>query len=371
VRDISHFRKYCRYLKHCKNLFTKDNPFHVTFFVTSRCNFKCGFCFYWKRGKGKELSLSEIEKVSENMNKFTWLLISGGEPFLRKDLAEICEKFYLNNGVDNITIPTNGYFTKRILNITEKVLKECNESFININLSVHGIGKDHDKVTGVRGSFPRLLKTYKGLSRLKRKYKNMGIGVILTFSFYTQDKIFEVYDFVMENMEIDHFGVNFVRGAARDIKSKKASLEKYKEFIRFLEKEIYNRRLPPYKFPFSEIKTVINDILTPQTIIRILNKKTVGMPCYAGKLTAVIDEIGNVYPCELLNRRMGNLRDENYDFQKIWNSKKSEELRKWIKKNKCVCTHECVIPVNLLFNPKKSLTILHEFLKYKYYQRGC
>jgi MoaA/NifB/PqqE/SkfB family radical SAM enzyme len=299
------------------------------------------------------------------MNDFIWLLISGGEPFLRKDLAEICEMFYLNNNVRNITIPTNAYFTGKIVDTTEKILKRCNDSFININLSIHGIGKDHDEVTGVRKSFHRLLKTYERLSKLKNKYENLGIGTIFTFSFYTQNKSFEVYDFVMKNMKIDHFGVNFVRGAARDIKSRKVSLEKYEKFIVFLKKEIYDGKFPSYSFPFSQVKTIINDILTPQTIIRILKKKIVDIPCYAGKLTAVIDEIGNVYPCELLNRPIGNLRNENYNFQNIWNCKKMEETRKWIRRNRCICTHECMIPVNILFNPRNIINVIFELLKYE------
>jgi len=34
---------------------------------------------------------------------------------------------------------------------------------------------------------------------------------------------------------------------------------------------------------------------------------------------------------------IGSLREANYDFQKIWRSKKAQEIRKWIKEGNCYC----------------------------------
>ena len=52
------------------------------------------------------------------------------------------------------------------------------------------------------------------------------------------------------------------------------------------------------------------------------------IPCLAGKISLVIDEKTNVYPCEMLSS-IGNLRDTNYDFTKILNS---EKLKKVVNK---------------------------------------
>ena len=48
---------------------------------------------------------------------------------------------------------------------------------------------------------------------------------------------------------------------------------------------------------------------------------------------------------------IGNVRDVDYDFMKLWNSPKAEELRHDIRHNKCFCTYECFLTVNILFNP--------------------
>jgi molybdenum cofactor biosynthesis enzyme MoaA len=97
----------------------------VIFDVTFRCNSRCRTCFNWKNTdsvKKKELSLAEIEKISKSMPKFIWFLASGGEPFLREDLPEICEIFYRNSGVKHFSIPTNSLLPAVIKNNLEKIL---------------------------------------------------------------------------------------------------------------------------------------------------------------------------------------------------------------------------------------------------------
>ena len=50
------------------------------------------------------------------------------------------------------------------------------------------------------------------------------------------------------------------------------------------------------------------------------------IPCLAGKISFVVDEKTNVYPCEMLSS-LGNLRDNNYDFSKILDSEKLKLVR--------------------------------------------
>jgi hypothetical protein len=71
---------------------------------------------------------------------------------------------------------------------------------------------------------------------------------------------------------------------------------------------------------------------------------------------------GDILPCELLiDRKLGNVRDVNYDFKKIWYSQKADETRKFIRDTKCFCTYECFLTVNILFNPRMMPKILKEW----------
>src|SRR5574341_1302680 len=84
-------------------------------FVTSRCNSLCRTCFYFdKLNSRDDLSFEEIERISATAPTFERLWISGGEPFLRDELAEILGMFARRNHVRNVNLPTNGLLPERI-----------------------------------------------------------------------------------------------------------------------------------------------------------------------------------------------------------------------------------------------------------------
>jgi len=81
----------------------------LIFFVTGECNLRCEHCFYHDRlNKNDDIKLEQIKKAFKSFGKIKNLLLSGGEPFLREDLFEICCFFKENNGIKSISIPTNG-----------------------------------------------------------------------------------------------------------------------------------------------------------------------------------------------------------------------------------------------------------------------
>src|SRR5207247_2224206 len=95
-------------------------------------------------------------------------------------------------------------------------------------------------------------------------------------------------------------------------------------------------------------------------------------PCYAGNLGACLFANGDTYPCELLtDRKLGNVRDVDYDFKKIWFSPEADAARSFIRDSKCFCTYECFLTINILFNPRMLLSVFKEWtiLKARRYGR--
>ena len=93
------------------------------------------------------------------MEPFPNLLLSGGEPFLRKDLAEIINLFYKNNEISHLTIPTNGIDTSKIVNSTKDILDSCKNLNFLISITLDGFEEEHDKIKG-KNSFKNALGTY-------------------------------------------------------------------------------------------------------------------------------------------------------------------------------------------------------------------
>src|SRR3546814_262929 len=83
------------------------SPPVLIFTITTRCNMACRHCGddVWGDPRN-DLSLDEIAKFSAELGTIESLALGGGEPFLRKDLAEICRLFAVNNRVTAISIPS-------------------------------------------------------------------------------------------------------------------------------------------------------------------------------------------------------------------------------------------------------------------------
>ena len=88
----------------------KQLPSYFIFYPTSRCNLKCSHCFYHDslNKRFNELTLAEIDKITQTMDPILSLILTGGEPYLRHDLDQIVRIFYENTKVPIISIPSNG-----------------------------------------------------------------------------------------------------------------------------------------------------------------------------------------------------------------------------------------------------------------------
>jgi MoaA/NifB/PqqE/SkfB family radical SAM enzyme len=103
-------------LRLARSLVTKDAPIYVQFYVTARCNLACEQCnVIYGNADRPEATLDEIRRIAENLAAIgtTVVLLTGGEPFMRKDLPEVCRAF-VEAGI-HPRIQTNGLATREML----------------------------------------------------------------------------------------------------------------------------------------------------------------------------------------------------------------------------------------------------------------
>ena len=107
-------------------------PPFLTVYMNSICNLTCEHCYYWRNlNQRDDLTLEEFSRLSAELGGFENLNLSGGEPFIRSEFAEVCTLFIRNNGVRQIYVPTSGYFTERTEKALRKVLQEpCLQRFV-------------------------------------------------------------------------------------------------------------------------------------------------------------------------------------------------------------------------------------------------
>lgn len=354
-------------LRHLPSIVRKRRPLQLTFFVTQRCNARCAFCFYRSPDptptpREMELSIDEIRRFSASMGSLLWLAFSGGEIFLRDDMAEIAKIFYDQNRPAMILLSTNGQLPETIGEQTEAILRHCRKSTVVVKLSLDGPEAVHDRIRGVRGAFEKTLATYRLLGELLDRYDNFELGMNTVFCAANQDRMAEIIDYVKNLDKISTHTVSLVRGRVPDGAMKEIDHKTYQRAIEMLEQNLKGDGGARYRFRGSRVKAA-QDILQRRLIhdTAIAQKRLT--PCYAGELTLVVTEKGDVYPCESFERKMGNLRDSNYDVGRIVASSKGKKMVREIGEKGCYCTHECYCMINILFNPAWYPALLKEYVR--------
>jgi radical SAM protein with 4Fe4S-binding SPASM domain len=209
------------------------------------------------------------------------------------------------------------------------------------------------------------VETYWNLKEIEKKNQRFKVCVEMTISYFNQERAMEIYDYFINELKVYNVFVRLVRGNPRDPIAKEVDINKYERFSKKLEEDIRNKVFYGHAvYPLSEFITA-RDILGRRLTIKLVKENRYQIPCYAGSLTGVLRNNGDIYPCELLDKKIGNLRDYGYRFKDLWRSRKAEEIRHWIRKSKCFCTHECFLTNNILFNPKMLPLILKEYIKLK------
>ena len=355
--------------RHVGSIFWKHNPIHLTLFLTKRCNARCPFCFYlsadnYASAEAAELTLDEIKKVSSSMGNLLWLALSGGELFLRKDLYEIVKVFYEQNKPAIILLPTNGLLTDVIRNQAERILKLCKNSVVTIKLSLDGPEEVHDAIRGVKGSFRKMMATYRALGELIDKYPNFELGINSVFCSINQDYMDEILQIVGGLDKIKTHTVSLIRGDVSDGELKEVDTDKYNRLIERMASDMRNKKAPTYRFKGAKLKAA-HDIVQRRLIYETQVKNKQIIPCYAGKLNIVITEDGDVYPCESFTPKMklGNVRKDGYDIKEMLKSTRARKVVRSIREEGCFCTHECYFMINILFNPAMYPTLLKEYVK--------
>ena len=326
----------------------KINPMTLTYSVTAACQSKCKtcqigamFCQDPTRSQ-KDLKLDEIEKVFKSMKPVYFFNISGGEPFMRDDLPEIVELAckYLKPRV--VHTPTNAILSDKIVRDTERivrVVRDYDSSVpVTVKPSIDGIGEKHDEIRGVKGNFMCLLKTIEGLKKLEEKYDNFHLELGTVISNFNINDLDEIEDFVHS------LGVESYRNEVAECRAEFFNLsdpitppaDVYRRLIRDFAKKVENNIGKKKKLARTTeaMRVVYYDIAG-----KILDEKRQVIPCYAGVSNVHINYDGGVWPCCVLgyDQEMGNLRDYDYDFQKLWSSRKAKEVRKYIRDNNCAC----------------------------------
>jgi len=358
------------YARYATRIFRKRgaDPHYIILFVTDVCNARCGHCLLGRvHSSTREMTVDEYEKTSRSMGDILFLLPTGGEPFLRDDLSEIVKIFCRNNRVRNVGIPTNGSLTTKVIDQARKMLAENEGVDFAIDVSIDALGEEHDRLRAIPGLFEKCVWTLKELQKLETEYPNFNANICTTMSSFNQEKAMEVTTVMREKYGVRNVNNLVARKGARSEAALNVDPDLFRRWVDRLREETESETLDGYHdYPGADVINAMKNLRQEMIADMVSGKKGYQVPCYAANLAGVIYASGDVYPCEILEEPLGNLRDVNYDFRKIWHSKRTEEVRRMIRDTRCYCTFECFLTNNILFTPKMMPKVAAEYARLKF-----
>jgi MoaA/NifB/PqqE/SkfB family radical SAM enzyme len=330
-------------------------PFSIVVSVSYRCNSKCKTCDVWRK-PNDDLTLEEWDRVFAKIGRGPlYFTFTGGEPFLRRDTAEMALSAYKHCRPSVITIPTNGILTKQIISQVERICIGAPKTKIGVNLSLDAIGQEHDEIRMVPGNWDKAMKTWQALKRLRQVHANLVLTTHTVISNYNIDKFFEIYaglqpleadsfitEVAEERVELDTVGWDITPMA-----------EKYGPIADFLSEKAHDR-------PASGIAKFTQSFRAQyyQLAKRTLYEQRQVIPCYAGWASCQIAPNGDIWSCCIRAEGVGNLRQHNYDLRPIWRGREMAKLRQSIYRGECSCPMANASYANMLLHPPTVSRVL-------------
>lgn len=289
--------------------------------ITHRCICRCIMCNIWKiPNDAKELSMDKWADLLGNpcFSNLVELDITGGEPFLKKDLPLFFDavKSHKKNNLKrlkSIAVTTNALLTARVLDTTEQILKTLEGSGIQLVLACAMDATDdlHDQIRNYPGAFQKLEKTLSGLMALRSRFPGLILGLKTTILPVNIDQLSSIDQFCRQHNLFGILSPLIITGG------------------RYLNQNCGKK----FTFNDSQINQMISffnrDNLQWSYHARALKdyyrKGKTKKVCSCGLNYAFIRSSGDVHLCPLLSDSAGSILKA--DFSDIWHSGKARQIR--------------------------------------------
>ncbi len=143
------------------------SPIRAVLALTRRCNLRCDACRTWSLPPGREMTPDEVARLMRAMPGLAWLDLTGGEPFLRRDVVQVFEAVLdATPSLAVLHFPTSGWFPERAIVCARLARVRRPDVDLIVTVSLDGPPGLHDALRGRRGSYARAVETWRGLSAI-------------------------------------------------------------------------------------------------------------------------------------------------------------------------------------------------------------
>jgi MoaA/NifB/PqqE/SkfB family radical SAM enzyme len=301
-----------------------ETPLKLTFALTYWCQYRCKTCNIWQRKPVDELSTQEVFDFIDRNRQISWLDLTGGEIFLRKDIAEILERIVRTWRLAVLHFPTNGFLSDAIARAAARIAGQSSAQII-VTVSVDGDESLNDELRGIKGGFRRQAETFRALKSITGVRPVFGMTLSTGNAGRFEDTFracqrecpeLTIQDFHLNVAQISrhYYGNDEASDIVPDAAAARRDLLRYREL----------RGRP----------TAIGAWIEDQYLQHLDEYLTTGrtpMPCHSLRSSCFIDPWGIVYPCITYDRPVGSLREHGMRLGPIWggNEARARQTEIW------------------------------------------
>ena len=320
---------------------------HMTFEVTSLCNSKCEMCHIWANQENAgELTLDQIRAVfaDPSLKRIEDVIITGGEAFIRDDIAEIVEAIWSVNGQTNITLSTNGILVEKILDVAKRLFDK--RIPVTYGISLDGTGDAHDKRRRVPGNFDLIDKSLiPGLKAIRgdqAQLVKIGIGHCLDEYGYTTFSQVKEYceknqiGFMTQLIEdFDYYLPTAKQSRSRDDWSEINFIKKgFDGENRIIKKDIYSGARDEYVGLINELPPSVHHF----RVVNVLQGREARYECTSMRNFFLLRYDGAVTPClRFCTKELGNVKEATMT-QLLDSDSRKEAVKEILKCEGCLNT---------------------------------
>ncbi|MEO5332775.1 MAG: radical SAM protein [Magnetococcus sp. YQC-5] len=313
------------------NLGRDDLPYKLTFAVTNRCNARCQACLIWQRNTGHDLSLVEIESFFKQANHFSWIDLTGGEPFVRPDIIPLVTIILRHSPrLYHLHLPTNAVSPSLTIQRIQEILTLAPHK-LTITLSLDGPPAQHDTLRGVEGNWLSCLEVYRHFA--KKPHPNLEIFFGFTLSDFNLGTFTATMQAVREQIpEVDHrqWHMNI---AHRSHYYGNMAIELHSDANQAaLAKEVADFRAAKQGW-LDPVAFLEGLYLT--NALKYLETGTTPLPCLAIRSSLFLTPNGDCLPCSIWNRPLGNIREFDCNLKALLAADRAREAVRDIQAKQC------------------------------------
>jgi len=282
-------------------------------------------CNIWKKPVGKEMMPEEIGQFFHKASRFSWVGITGGEPFLRDDIVDIVDAIVKHSPrLCTIHFATNGFLEERIRKAVHEIKKRHKNLKLVFTISIDGPPQLHNYIRGVDGVWEKAISSFCYLKELPNVKAQLGV----TISQHNVGRFRETFDAIKNvypRLRFDDISVNiFQRSGFYYDNQDMKDMDTQRLF------DEINKILAMDKEGFS-----INNFLR-RAYLRLYPRycklKKTPVKCQALSATMFIDPYGDLFPCSVFNKKLINIKEMHEDLDSLWKGNKARRI-----------SHECVL----------------------------